>query len=78
MINLNECKFGDRLRTESGEMVVYLGKRGAMQWGDTECPPTYYLAMAYGEMFGIMEYHENGWNDNSHSNDIIGKWEEEK
>lgn len=25
MINLNECKFGDRLVTKGGQMVVYLG-----------------------------------------------------
>lgn len=25
MINLNDCKFGDRLVTEEGKMVVYLG-----------------------------------------------------
>ena len=25
MINLHDCKFGDRLVTEEGKMVVYLG-----------------------------------------------------
>ena len=52
-MNLNECKFGDRLRTESGEMVVYLGKTRPMKWdGINELPSTYYCAMAYGEGSG--------------------------
>lgn len=27
MINLNECKFGDKLRTESGKMVLFICKQ---------------------------------------------------
>ena len=78
MINLNECKFGDKLRTESGEMVVYLGKTRPMKWdGINELPSTYYCAMAYGEGFGLMELDEYGWNDKNHSNDIVGRWEDE-
>lgn len=26
MINLNECKFGDRLRTRDGRMAIFCGK----------------------------------------------------
>lgn len=78
MINLRECKFGDKLRTESGEMVVYLGKTRPIQWGDTECSSSYYCAMAYGESFGLMELDEYGWNDKNHSNNIISKWEDGK
>lgn len=77
MINLNECKFGDKLRTESGKMVVYLGKTRPIQWGDTECPSTYYCAMEYGDSFGLMEYHENGWHDKDSSDNIAGRWEDE-
>lgn len=76
-MNLNECKFGDKLRTESGEMVVYLGKTRAIQWGDTLYPSTFCCAIAYGEGFGLMELDEYGWNDKNHSNDIVGRWEDE-
>ena len=79
MINLNECKFGDKLRTESGKMVVYLGKTRPMKWdGINEIPSTYYCAMAYGDSFGYMEYHENGWHDRNSSDNIVGKWEDAK
>ena len=26
MINLNECKFGDRLKMRNGKMAIYVGK----------------------------------------------------
>lgn len=78
MINLSECKFGDRLRTESGKMVVYLGKTRPMKLdGINEIPSTYYCAMANGDSFGLMELDEYGWNDKSHSNNIVGRWEDE-
>lgn len=27
MINLNECKFGDRLKMRNGKMAIYVGKQ---------------------------------------------------
>lgn len=78
MINLNECKFGDRLRTESGKMVVYLGKSAPVPSLDGEVYTSCYCAMEYGDSFALAEYDECGWNDKSHSNNIIGKWEDKK
>lgn len=26
MVNLNECKFGDRLKMRNGEMAIYVGR----------------------------------------------------
>lgn len=71
MINLNECKFGDRLKMRNGEMAVYVGI----------APPytvhflvanneEYGYAMLYAEDNGVMPHH------NTRDFDIIGKWEE--
>lgn len=78
MINLNEFKFGDKLRTESGKMVVYLGKSAPVPSLDGEVYTSCYCAMEYGDSFGLVEYNEYGWNYKNHSNNIIGKWEGDK
>lgn len=78
MINLNEFKFGDKLRTESGKMVVYLGKSAPVPSLDGEVYTSCYCAMEYGDSFALAEYDEYGWNDKNHSNNITGKWEDAK
>lgn len=77
MINLNECKFGDKLRTESGDMAVYLGKSAPVPSLDGEVYTSCYCAMEYGDSFALAEYDEYGCSDKSHSNDIVGRWGEE-
>lgn len=74
MINLNDCKFGDKLRTESGDMAVYLGKSAPVPSLDGEVYTSYYCAMEYGDSFVLAEYDEHGWSDKSYSNNIIGRW----
>ena len=74
MINLNECKFGDKLRTKDGRMAVFLGYPKkmpkvlvcAVQGIDNEYYPMFYssIGRTYYEQFGG-EY------------DIEGKWEDE-
>ena len=73
MINLNECKFGDRLKMRNGKMAIYVGK-------EPHCA-SHFLVMdsikcGYGMLYanddGIMTYFDN------RDNDIIGKWEDEE
>ena len=73
MINLNECKFGDRLKMRNGKMAIYVGK-------EPYCF-THFLVMdsikfGYGMLYGL----DNGVMGNltERSYDIIGKWEDEE
>ena len=69
MVNLNECKFGDRLKMRNGKMAIYAGKA-------PHCTSHFLVmdsikfgyAMLYANDDGIMTYFEN------RDNDIIGKW----
>lgn len=74
MINLNECKFGDRLRTRDGRMAVFLHK--------SISPNVYICIIKNAERSHLeMKFRENGmrYYDNEPSKyDIKGKWEEEK
>lgn len=72
MVNLNECKFGDRLKMRNGDMAIFLGLNRYKG----------YDIVIYNDMmpseYSIMPYEENG--DNMHGSlhqyDIIGKWTE--
>lgn len=73
MINLSECKFGDRLKMRNGDMAIYVGKA-------SHCA-SHFLVMystkfGYGMLYanddGIMTYFDN------RDNDIIGKWTEKE
>ena len=75
MINLNECKFGDRLRTKSGEMAVFLCK-----FFDNH--EVYICAISYGEYCLLkIKYLANGRRYDSNNPpefDIVSKWEDKK
>ena len=75
MVNLNECKFGDKLRTRGGRMAVFLGK-------DYEFVQGFASAIKGEEnSFLTMFYRPDGKVfDGAFGNkyDIIGKWEDEK
>ena len=75
MINLNECKFGDRLKTRDGRMAVFLHKSFVIH-------EVYICAIEYDEWSHLeMRFWANGkrYYDNEPSEyDIKGKWEEEK
>lgn len=71
MINLNECKFGDKLKMRNGKMAIYVG---------ISAPCTIHFLVAYNEEYGyamlyaedngVMPYHRE------RDFDIVGKWEE--
>ena len=73
MINLNECKLGDKLKMRNGELAIYVGR-------DPRCASHFLVcnsvkegyAMLYANDDGIMTYFDN------RDNDIIGKWEDEE
>ena len=75
MINLSECKFGDKLKTRDGRMAVFLSKGNEY----IKC-----LACAIkGEenSFSTMFYRPDGkvfYSAFGNKYDIIGKWEDEK
>ena len=75
MVNLSECKFGDRLKTRDGRMAVFLGKGYEFAQG--------FACAIKGEenSFSTMFYRQDGKVfDGAFGNkyDIIGKWEDEK
>ena len=75
MINLSECKFGDKLRTRDGRMAVFLGYPKhmpkvlacAIQGNSNEYFPMFYSScgLTYYEQFGK-------------EHDIVGNWEDAK
>ena len=75
MINLNECKFGDKLKTRDGRMAVFLGKGYEFAEG-------FFCPIKGGEnSFSIMFYRSDGkvfYSAFGNNYDIIGKWEDEE
>ena len=74
MVNLSECKFGDKLKTRDGRMAVFLGKGYEFVQG--------FACAIKGEenSFYTMFYRQDGKVfDGAFGNkyDIIGKWEDE-
>ena len=74
MLNLNECKFGDRFKTRGGRMAIFLHK---------SITPNVYICIIENTQRSHLEmkFWANGkrYFDNEPSKfDIIGKWEEEK
>ena len=77
MVNLSECKFGDRLRTRDGEMVVFLGAED-YHGLDGVLHKIYYCAMAVGERFALMEYYDGERGNNDALPEIVCRWEKEQ
>ena len=74
MINLSECKFGDKLKTRDGRMAVFLGESFGVARGFAcviEDKKHGYFPMLYRKD-GKMSY---SFIDEDY--DIIGKWEDE-
>ena len=76
MINLSKCKFGDRLKTKDGEMVVFLGTED-YHGLDGVLHEIYYCAMAKDESFVLMEYDDGGRGENDSLPEIVCRWEDE-
>ena len=75
MINLSECKFGDKLKTRDGRMALFLGEMFVSLKGLT-C-----AIKSEGEKFSAMYYKNDGTVLNSAVDskyDIVGKWEDEE
>ena len=75
MVNLSECKFGDRLKTRDGRMALFLGEC-------FEFVQEGFVCAIKGEenSFYTMFYRQDGKVfDGAFGNkyDIIGKWEDE-
>lgn len=76
MINLNKCKFGDRLRTSDGRIALFLGECFEFM---QEC----FVCAIKGEenSFYTMFYRQDGIVFHAafgNKYDIIGKWKDEE
>lgn len=75
MVNLNECKFGDKLKTRDGRMALFLGEIFVFLKG--------FVCAIKGEgvEFSTEYYKNDGTVLNSalcSKYDIVGKWEDEE
>ena len=57
MINLHDCKFGDRLVTEEGKMVVYLGYSKGIETGPLAHDGSHVIAGEHGDKFFYLSTH---------------------
>lgn len=86
MINLNECKFGDKLRTKSGKMVLFICKSQPINVYPFELdyePDDEFICISELDEGGkYMTYDISGCNHNAMrtktfpENEIVGKWQE--
>ena len=75
MVNLSECKFGDRLKTRDGRMAVFLSESFSVVRG-FEC-----VIEDQKHSYFTMLYRKDGKVSYSFIDkdyDIIGKWEDEE
>ena len=87
MINLNECKFGDKLRTESGKMVLFICKQQPVNFypfskDDNAIETFTCISESDNGGFVYMDYVSDGRNFDVRvpkicpENEIVGLWEE--
>lgn len=60
MINLHDCRFGDRLVTKEGKMVVYLGYSKPINIEPLEQEGYHAIAGEHGEWFYFSKYYDDG------------------
>ena len=61
MINLHDCRFGDRLVTKEGKMVVYLGYSKGIETGPLAHDGSHVIAGEHGDKFFYLStYTDNG------------------
>ena len=85
-MNLNECKFGDKLRTKSGKMALFICKQQPINVYPFELdyePDDEFICISESDKgFVYMTYDIYGRNYNAaipktyHENKIIGEWQE--
>ena len=76
MVNLDVCKFGDRLKTKDGRMALFLGKCFEFVQEGFVC-----AIQCEDNSFSTMFYRQDGkvfHNAFGNNYDIIGKWEDDK
>lgn len=86
MVNMSECKFGDKLRTESGKMVLFICKSQPINVYPFELdyePDDEFICISESDKgFVYMTYDISGCNHNEirtktyPENEIVGKWQE--
>ena len=73
MVNLNECKLGDKLKMRNGELAIYVGRDPRCASHLLVCNSVKFgYAMLYANDDGIMEYFDKM------DYDIIDKWTEKE
>ena len=73
MVNLNECKLGDKLKMRNGELAIYVGRGPRCASHFLVCNSVKFgYAMLYANDDGIMANLKN------RDYDIIGKWTEKE
>lgn len=76
MINLSDCKFGDKLKTRDGRMAVFLGECFEFLQEGFVC-----AIEDQKHSYFTMLYRKDGkvsYSSIDEDYDIIGKWEDEK
>lgn len=71
MINLSECKFGDKLKMRNGKMAIYVGK-------PPHCVAHFLVADSEKYGYHMLYAFDNGVLNYSKERqfDIVGKWED--
>ena len=72
MVNLNECKFGDKMKMRNGKMAIYVGR--------DPCCASHFLVIESIELgYGMLYASDNGFMGHHIDScyDIIGKWKDE-
>lgn len=84
MINLNECKFGDKLKLSTGEMGIYAGwgyawvenpNNDILEYVQTE-DKIHNIIIKHNTSFGIMQTGDYGRSDGGDY--VVGRWEDDR
>ena len=85
MINLNECKFGDRLKTRDGRLAIFMHKLPqanvyCLAVATTKERNDYFSAYYKKVSRKIGDFYECEYGSERHRGygNIVGKWEDEK
>lgn len=73
--NTNEYIFGNKFKTNKGEMAVFIAK---LSNSFTDNVLKYAFVMPYDNTFALLLLEENELHDKNNPDSIIGKWEDEK
>lgn len=81
MINLNECKFGDKLRTKGGRMAIFI-EHGEFKGSITVKPHTVIIqSIGTYSKWRMVDVRDDGvatFYSNDSNDDIVGRWEDKE